>query len=103
MSTTPGTASSPEVDLLNFPTRGDFNPTQLSVANFVGSIAQPLRPNAAVFSYHQSVSGSFEFGDIPKDGLIAALTLTGNKNFAPEALSRPDAGGNAIFDDNLNS
>jgi hypothetical protein len=104
VQTVAGTSTTAEVDTLTFPTRGDINPTLLSTANFVGSIVNPLRPNATVFSFTPLVSGSsFQFGDAPIDGLIAAVTLTGYKNFVPEAFVTESSGGSAVLIDNVTS
>ena len=54
--------------------------TNFDTANLVGSITNPNAANASVF-----VAG---------DGLIAATTLTINRNFVPEALLTVDAAGN---------
>jgi hypothetical protein len=98
---TPGTATTPAVDTLTFPTRGDISPLEFSTANYVGSIYNILRPDATKFDYTGSPA-AFKFGDAPIDGLIAALTLTANKNFVPEAFVT-SISGTALLVDPLNS
>lgn len=97
-----GSPSTAQNEVLSLPTRGDFVPLQFSTANLVGGIQNILRPDAATFTYTPFVTGgTFQFGDTPIDGLIAAVTLTSNKNFVPEALVTVDAGGAAVLIDNL--
>ena len=99
---TAGNASAATVETLTFPTRGDLNPVQIATANFVGSIFDVSRPNSTVFAYTPTGS-AFAFGDVPIDGMIAAVTLTSNKNFVPEAFITENAAGAAVLVDNTAS
>ena len=85
-------------------TAGAFDPVQFSTANLVGGIANLSAANPAAFKFTNNVgTAAFDFGDSPTDGLIAALSLTSNKNFVPEAFVTADASGLAVLVDNLNS
>jgi hypothetical protein len=111
VQTTNGTATAPETDTLTLPTRGDLTPSQVATANFVGSIYDVLRPDATTFSFLPAGSSTFQFGDTPIDGLIAAVTIPAaksavyefQKNFVPEAFVSADASGNAVLVDNVNT
>jgi hypothetical protein len=106
-----GSATTPEIDVITLPTRGDLDPVQMSTANIGGSIADILRPNATAFSFTPLMPGpKFQFGDVPLDGLIAVITptkpnqpFTFGKNFIPEAFVTADASGQAVLVDNVNS
>ncbi|MGA3171259.1 MAG: hypothetical protein ABSE62_09605 [Chthoniobacteraceae bacterium] len=101
--TTLGNGTTESVQTITLPTvGGEFNPVQFATASLVGSIYNILQPNAAVFNFTPS-GGSFQFGDAPVDGLIAAVNLTSAKNFVPEAFVTADAAGNAVLIDNVNS
>jgi hypothetical protein len=90
--------STHEVETITLPPNGTIELTSIGTANFVGSIVNPLSPTASTFDYTQLVAGStFQFGDAPLDGLIAALTLTSDKNFVPQAFVTADASGNAVL------
>ena len=100
-----GSGTSQASETVGFPAQGVLDPAQFASANLVGGIADIHQQNAVAFRFLHNVSASptFVFGDAPIDGLIAAVTLTANKNFVPEAFVTADASGNAIFQDNLNS
>jgi hypothetical protein len=83
------------------PISSSFTTAQLATANFVGSVLNPTQNKATTFTY--TPAGPFVFGDVPIDGLIAAVTLTANKNFVPEAFVTEDASGHAVLIDNTNS
>lgn len=97
-ATPTGTSTSVDTQTLTFPVRGDLVPSQLNTANLVGSIADPLRSNATTFDYTNNTS-AFQFGDVPIDGLIAAVNLTAYKNFIPEAYVT-ELNGAALLVDN---
>ena len=60
-----------------------------NVANIVGAVFNPSAAKANTFDTgeYTDVNGDlvFDLGDKPQDGLIAAITLTNNRNFVPEA------------------
>jgi hypothetical protein len=95
-----GTATTVDTQTITFPTRGDLVPAQLATANFVGSIFNPLRLNATTFQFTGS-SSSFQFGDTPIDGLIAATDLTAYKNFIPEAYITESNGAALLVDNTI--
>jgi hypothetical protein len=95
-----GTATTVDTQTISFPTRGDLVPSQLASADFVGSIYNPLRLNATTFQYTGS-TGSFQFGDVPIDGLIAATDLTAYKNFIPEAYVTESNGAALLVDNTI--
>jgi hypothetical protein len=96
-------STTPDTQTITLPDNTSIEPAQIATANFVGSIVNPVRPNAATFDYTPLVSGnSFVFGDAPIDGLIAALGLTSFKNFVPQAYVTADASGNAVLVNNVN-
>lgn len=71
--------------------------TTFDGTNAVGAVVVPGNPNASTFQFTNNVGGAgFDAGDDPVDGLIAAKTLTANRNFVPGAfwngvtLSDPD-------------
>jgi hypothetical protein len=97
LATKAGTTTTSQVDTLTFPTRGDISPVQFATANFVGSIENVLQPDATKFHYTGSPA-AFKFGDAPVDGLIAALTLTADKNFVPEAFVTSESGTALLVD-----
>jgi hypothetical protein len=106
-----GSNTTDTVETITLPTNTAIDPAQLATANFVGSIVDPVRPNATVFSYtippsttpvFQSTLTPFQFGDSPIDGLIAALTLTSNKTFKPQVYLTEDSSGNAFVVNNVN-
>jgi len=105
-----GSASTYDTETITLPSNSGVDLTQVNSANFVGSIVNPLRPNATTFSFTippsttpvLSSNTPFQFGDAPIDGLIAALDLTSAKNFIPQAYVTADASGNAFLVNNLN-
>jgi len=102
VATVAGTTTTPQVATLTFPARGDLAPPQFATANFVGSIANILQanalgPNAIYFKSTDPLPGTFHWGDAPIDGLVAALSLTSNKNFTPNAFVTADASGAAVL------
>lgn len=97
LQSTAGTASLHAIDVLTYPTRGDIAPPEFASANVVGSIEDILRPHSTTFDYTNSPA-PFKFGDAPIDGLIAALTLTADKNFVPEAFVTSNSGTAILID-----
>jgi len=98
-----GSAQTQAMETITLPDNTSIDPTQIPTANFVGSIVNPVRPNATTFSYNPLVAGTgFQFGDAPIDGLIAALNLTSYKSFIPQVYLTADASGNAFVVNNLN-
>jgi hypothetical protein len=95
-----GTASTVNEQTATFPVRGDILPVQLSTANLVGSIVNPLRANATSFNY-TNIASPFQFGDAPIDGLIAAVNLTAYKNFIPEAFVTESNGAALLVDNTI--
>ena len=85
-----GTTNTPSVQTITLPARGDIDPVAFSTANFVGSIENVLSPTAGTFLY-TGAGSSFQFGDVPVNGLIASLSL-GTKNFIPNAWVTESAG-----------
>ena len=96
-----GSANTQASETVTFPAQGVFDPIQFASANLVGGIADIHRQNAVVFHAKNVPPGTFVFGNAPIDGLIAAVTMTANKNFVPEAFVTVDASGNTLFRDNL--
>ncbi len=104
MTSVTGTDSTFQTETLTFPVRGDLSPPQFATANFVGSIDNLLTTDSTTFHFTPLVAGAaFQFGDAPVDGLIAAVTLTGHKNFVPEAFVTEGTGGSAVLVDPLNT
>jgi hypothetical protein len=72
-----------------------------NVANLVGAVVNPNSAGANTFGVGHFVdsnnNNTFELGEIPFDGLIAAITLTNNRNFVPEAYLFA-SGPNGFFD-----
>ena len=64
-------------------------------ANVVGSVVNPTPGGGgSTFRYvgMPAGGGTYHAGDVPIDGLIAAINLTQNRNFQPEALLSVDPG-----------
>ncbi|MGC3990430.1 MAG: hypothetical protein QM796_12255 [Chthoniobacteraceae bacterium] len=78
--------------------------TNIDSANFVGGVADPNASNASTYHYADNdSSGTFDpTVDTPIDGLIAAKTLTANRNFTPGALLTLDGSGNYVLVDPTN-
>jgi len=73
--------------------------TNIDTANFVGGVQSPSSNNASTFHYTDNNSSTtFDAGDTPIDGLIAAKTFTQNRNFIPGALLTVENGNLTLVD-----
>jgi hypothetical protein len=82
-----GTGTRPEIQLVGYQAKGNFDPVTYLSANLVGAIADANELGANIFKFIElNGTPGFNLGDQPIDGLIVARVVNQPRlNFTPEA------------------